>query len=338
MKKTFFLALFLLTSSPALAQTEAPDIDSLFDDAINEAAQQQIEEEKNKEDNRIDPAVEAQTQAGKLLEQKPNMIDLRDSQKRMIQEGEMRRTQYLKSIQENNEPELEEATDEAEVAEKDNEQSEEQIKEQKIQEITENHASAPFGLYWGISKDETKDLGFDLKSAERKDYQEVYLVTNPKQNTKTFDIVTAIFGEQDKLWCIFAQSTPQKDTPQATDVLNLYHQYYAALEKKYGNAKQFFSPNTYVEEIEEGDGEDSESKAEKDPIVKTNPIGNDNFLQELKEGSAVLYATFENDVIGITLGVSVDGNNQSYISIDYKNLDIMREEEQNKLNNLISDI
>ena len=332
MKKTFFLALFLLMTNTALAQTETIDIENMFDYDENN-------QNSNNDgyisgySNKVDEAQQAKVNAGKLLEQKPNIIDLRDSQKRLIQEGEKRRSEYLKSIQESKEPELETITDESEISPKETEEDD----EQKIKEIIENHVSAPFGLFWGISKTQTQDIGFELQPAERKDYQQVYLVKNPKQNAKTFDIVTAIFGEQDKLWCIFAQSTPQKDTPQASEVLNLYHQYYTALEQKYGNAKQYFTPNTYVEELEKGEAENN-VETQKAPEVKTNPIGNDNFLQELKEGSAVLYATFENDTIGITLGVSVDGDNQSYISIDYKNLKIMQEEEQNKLNNLISDI
>ena len=338
MKKTFFLALFLLSINTALAQTEAIDIENMFDYDENNKSSENSENSNtdgyiSRFFNKVDEARQAQTDAGKLLEQKPNIIDLRDSQKRLIQEGEKRRSEYLKNIQESKEPELETITDESEISPKETEEDD----EQKIKEIIENHVSAPFGLFWGISKTQTQDIGFELQPAERKDYQQVYLVKNPKQNAKTFDIVTAIFGEQDRLWCIFAQSTPQKDTPQASEVLNLYHQYYTALEQKYGNAKQYFTPNTYIEELEKGETENN-TETPKTPEVKTNPIGNDNFLQELKDGNAVLYATFENDTIGITLGVSVDGDNRSYISIDYKNLKIMQEEEQNKLNNLISDI
>ena len=98
-------------------------------------------------------------------------------------------------------------------------------------------------------------------------------------------------------------------------------------------------PAEYTEKVIEQDEEGSDkTKVAEKTVTKTAPIGNDNFLAELQQGTAVLYATFENEMLGVTLGVSVDGEGKSYISIDYKNLKIMEEENQTKLNNLISDI
>lgn len=343
MKKFMILMLFLLASK-AHAQIEADflDIDDLTNYIENEkspdtqsanaeeSAQTGISENQNSKEGFLKKyfsdnkeAMEAQIEAGNMLDQQPNILELRDSQKRLIKKGEQKRSKFMQAIQK--------------VEDADPEKAEEKKKtelEQKIELIKHEHEVAPFGLYWGINKEETEILGFTLQSAERKDYQNVYKIDNPKQNIKTFDIVTAIFGEQDKLWCIFAQSAPQKDTPQASEVLALYRKYYDALALKYGNAKQYYTPNTYTEEL----ADDEEDKSNKKPVIQTNAIGNDNFLEELQNGTAVLYATFENDNVGITLGVSVDGNSQSYISLDYKNLKIMEEEVKTKLNNLISDI
>ena len=58
----------------------------------------------------------------------------------------------------------------------------------------------------------------------------------------------------------------------------------------------------------------------------------------MQEGKAVLYATFQNDKIGITLGVSVDGDGKSYISIDYKDFALMQSEKQTALDNTIDDL
>ena len=67
-------------------------------------------------------------------------------------------------------------------------------------------------------------------------------------------------------------------------------------------------------------------------------MGGDNFLQELQEGKAILYATFQNEKIGVTLGVSVDGAGKSYISIDYKDFALMESEKQTILNKTIEDL
>lgn len=269
----------------------------------------------------MDAAKDAQDGASRLLNQKPNIISLRDSQKRLIKEGNEKRRLLAEKKQEM----------ENEIKAK---QDEKITKEERIEKISSEYKNAPFGLYWDISKSQSERIGFKLQLAERKDYQNVYLITNPQQKNKIFDIVTAVYGEQDRLWCIFAQSIPQEDTPNASKVLELYHKYYNALEQKYGNAQQFFTPNTYTEEIIDEADENEKTTV----ITKSNPLGNPNFLEELKEGTAVLYATFENSDLGITLGVSVDGNNKSYISLDYKNLKIMKQEQDTKLDNLINDI
>ena len=69
-------------------------------------------------------------------------------------------------------------------------------------------------------------------------------------------------------------------------------------------------------------------------MQKEQAIGNPDFLKELQNGEAFLYATFENGIVGAALGVNVDGNGQSYITIDYKNLKLMKEREAETLNAL----
>ncbi|MBQ8481766.1 MAG: hypothetical protein IJ532_04465 [Alphaproteobacteria bacterium] len=342
MKKLIYLTIvsvFTFSAFSVKAQLDMFDIDELAN-SITGTEKEEIDKtsdkitDNNAEENSdyiseyfddVENAQKAQIGARQLLEQQPNVISLRDSQKRLIKEGEDKRKQLLqelKQIQE--ERQIEQITANSEI-------TPEEKNEVITKKITEKYQSAPFGLFWGIDKEQTEQLGFVIRPAEREDYTNVYLVTNPKQNSDTFDIVTAIFGEQNKLWCIYAQSKPQKDTPQASDVIDLYNKYYKALGKKYGNAQQYFTPYTYTEEIQEGE-------EEPETVTRAGEIGNDNFLKQLQEGLAVLYATFENKELGITLGVSVDGDSQSYISIDYKNLQMMREEQQTKLNNLIGDI
>ena len=57
-------------------------------------------------------------------------------------------------------------------------------------------------------------------------------------------------------------------------------------------------------------------------------------MAELQSGQAVLYATFEDQDVGAALAVNVDGDGKSYIIIDYTNLRIFREREEETLNAL----
>ena len=66
----------------------------------------------------------------------------------------------------------------------------------------------------------------------------------------------------------------------------------------------------------------------------TQPDQNPNLLHDLELGDADLYATFEGDNVGVALGVNVDGDMQSYLLIDYKNLKILKENEVKLLNSL----
>ena len=101
-----------------------------------------------------------------------------------------------------------------------------------------------------------------------------------------------------------------------------YRKYFKLLSQKYGNAQEFYTPNIINVDITTTD---SKGKPQTITEQKKQPMGNPNFLSELQNGSAELYATFENGTIGAALGVNVDGNGQSYITIDYKNLKLMKE-------------
>jgi len=202
-----------------------------------------------------------------------------------------------------------------------------------LPDLTERLESAPFGLYWDATKEEIAMLGFKLVEAEREDYQNVYEVKNPKQNKKTFSRILAIFGSQNHLYCIYAQSDLQNDDDRASAGLQLYRQYYKALEQKYGNAKEFFTPNIVYEESAEKSGARDISA-----LGKENPIGNDDFLNELAKNKASLYATFENENIGAVIDLLANDEQQSYIAIDYKNLPVLKKEKEGLLDELIGDI
>ena len=50
-------------------------------------------------------------------------------------------------------------------------------------------------------------------------------------------------------------------------------------------------------------------------------IGEEGFLEKLYLGEAVMYSTFHNENVSVTLALLADGNKQTYIVIEYKNID-----------------
>ena len=85
------------------------------------------------------------------------------------------------------------------------------------------------------------------------------------------------------------------------------------LAKKYGNAQQFYTPAAVDVDETDTDGNVISRKVEM-------PLGAEGFLQKLVSGEATLYATFENGKTGVTLALYVDGDEQTYIVVDYKDL------------------
>ena len=268
----------------------------------------------------IETGNKAKNSARDIIEQKPNILSLRDSQKRKIAQGDKKREKIAAHLSEHKIPAEEMPLQDTEE------------KTINIENIANLYQTAPFGLYWGASLGDLQKLKFTFKPATRENYQNVYVVENPKQSVQNFNMVTAIFGLQDKLWCIYAKGKATKDLPNAANILKTYRKYYNALEKKYGNAQEFFTPYSYTQELIEGDA------GQEKTVTKENPLGNNNFLQELKNNQATLYATFENGVIGVTLSVFVNADDESYITLDYKNLTLMQEHQENDFENLLNDL
>ena len=185
-------------------------------------------------------------------------------------------------------------------------------------------ASAPFGLTWGASYDEVKGEGVILTSVGQKDYVNNFSATHLPKNIRVFREVILTFGIENELWRMIAYGNFLDDTPSAEKILSLYNQYYKLLEEKYGNAQQFYTPNVINVDKPLGNGKT-------ETVQQEQAIGNPNFLKELQNGQAFLYATFENGQVGAALSVNVDGQGKSYITIEYKNLTIMKAREQQAL-------
>ena len=197
-------------------------------------------------------------------------------------------------------------------------------------DTTTKYGEAPFGLSWGATYNQTKALGVDMERVERKDSVNDFIVTKLPKPIADFRQVIVSFGENNSLWRLTAYGRLNDDA-SASKALHLYRKYYGLLERKYGNAKEFFTPKitTVEKKVKDEYGVD---KVEIEKI--SEPIGGADFLAELKSGQAVLYATFEDQDVGAALAVNVDGDGKSYIIIDYTNLRIFREREEQTLDAL----
>ena len=182
---------------------------------------------------------------------------------------------------------------------------------------------APMGLKWLATVDEIEYLHVRLQPIEQKDMPNSYIATNLPNPVSAFREVLVSFGEDDALWRIEAYGKFIDDDSTAAKGLKEYRKYYQLLEKKYGNAHEFYTPAVFNvdETVTNADGTQS--------VVSTQqkmPKGADGFLQKLITGEATLYATFENGSVGVTLALLANGDDQTYIVVDYKNLSAGRKE------------
>lgn len=190
---------------------------------------------------------------------------------------------------------------------------------------------APLGLKWLATVEEIEYLHVRLQSIERKDLPNSYIATNLPNPVSAFREVIISFGEDDALWRIEAYGKFIDDDSTAAKGLKEYEKYYRLLAKKYGNAHEFYVP-AVVNVDENITAADGTTKV--NLVQKEMPRGSDGFLQKLASGEATLYSTFENATVGVTLALLADGNNQTYIVVDYKNLTAGRKEMEDLYNAL----
>lgn len=177
---------------------------------------------------------------------------------------------------------------------------------------------APFGLKWLATIKEIRALNVQLTPFEVKDVPETYAATHLPKPVSAFRQVLISFGENDALWRIAAYGKLIQDDSKASKGVEEYRKYYAMLAEKYGNAQEFYTPVVVniEEKVDSGDGTSSINVRQEEMS-----IGAEGFLAKLMSGEAVLYATFENSKVGVTLALFADGNGQTYVVMDYKNLE-----------------
>lgn len=187
---------------------------------------------------------------------------------------------------------------------------------------------APMGLKWMATVAEIEYLHVRLIPIEIKDMPNSYQAENLPNPVSDFREVDLSFGEADALWRIASYGKFIDDDASASKGLKEYRKYYQLLEKKYGNAQQFYTPAAVNVDEVTAEGELQ--------TVQTRPmtIGENGFLQKLMSGEASLYATFENGKIGVTLALYADGNAKTYIVVDYKDLTTGKQELEDLYNAL----
>lgn len=192
----------------------------------------------------------------------------------------------------------------------------------------QNLDAAPFGLLWKASEAAIKNMGVILTPAEQEDYVNSFVATQLPVDAKGFRTIQITFGEEDELWRIIAYGDLIDDTQSASKGLRQYEMYARLLNQKYGKQKDFYTPAMKTVEKEVMINGRKTMQSEQVP----EKMGNPNFLAQLQDGSATLYSTFEGNGIGAALALNVDGDGKSYIVIDYKNLNILKERENETLN------
>lgn len=193
-------------------------------------------------------------------------------------------------------------------------------------DIKEIYEPAPFGLKWLASSQETRAMRVRLQPVEVKDAPNTYVAFNLPKPVNAFRDVLVSFGYNDSLWRIAAYGKFIRDDPSASKGVAEYKKYYNILSEKYGNAQEFYSPaiENVEEVIQNDDGTTTTALRQ-----RTVEIGGTGFLRKLISGEATLYATFENEKVGVTLALLADGDGQTYIIVDYKNLTATKRENEN---------
>ena len=191
--------------------------------------------------------------------------------------------------------------------------------------------AAPFGLLRGETYEETLSSGVTLTRTEEKDFVNSFIATQLPKPIKTMRYVVVTFGEENKLWRIISYGEFIKDTPDAAKILKEYRRFYDMLNQKYGHAEQTYVPKItqVTKTVDLGHGK---TKQEIENVEE--PIGNPNFLSQLQNGEADLFASFYNNEVGAALSVNVDGNGNSYLILEYKNLNIFQAQQDKTLDAL----
>ncbi|MFV0626806.1 MAG: hypothetical protein ACK5N8_05615 [Alphaproteobacteria bacterium] len=191
------------------------------------------------------------------------------------------------------------------------------------------YGEAPFGLNWGTSQQYVRNNnGVLLTDIGGKDNVRSYSASMLPKSIPDFDMYILNFGFENKLWNIIAHGRSIDDDKQGTKILEEYNKYVRLLGQKYNTKKEYFTPKTsIVEETKRlPNGRDEITKKE----VKSK-IGDETFVEDIKNGDASLYSTFTDGNVGVVLTINVDKGGKTYLTLDYKRIKLIKERESKTL-------
>lgn len=204
-------------------------------------------------------------------------------------------------------------------------------KKQEIEEPDVVFDIAPFGLLWLAPKKEIEKLNVTLRPKPIKDAPNCFATKHLPKPVSAFENVLICFGKNDALWRIVAYGVPTDDNEKASKGLEEYQKFYDIFKDKYGNDQEFYTAAVVNidEEVALKDG--STSHVIKQRFVEK---GDDDFKQKLMNGESILYATFHNLLVEVTLVLTANGDGQTFIVVDYQNLRKTSIEQQQMLDAL----
>lgn len=172
--------------------------------------------------------------------------------------------------------------------------------------MAEEVKTAPFGLSWGMSPEEVKQLGITLTEEEPIDYGEEYTATHLPKMLSDIERVSLFFGFNHKLWRIVAVSRSFND-PYGGTVLTRYAEINEALKKKYGEGSQHHNI---------GDSVYKESK---------------NFILGINLGRTSYYTDYQSENTYVQISIRAPDSLESLYVIIYKNNALEKEFKNDKL-------
>lgn len=115
-------------------------------------------------------------------------------------------------------------------------------------QVPQGAAEAPFGLYWGITKEELEKAGIKLIADPDTSLGAIYSATNLPKAVSDIESVRLYLGFGGKLFKIIAASRIFPNDPYGSDVQTRYGELVKVLTDKYGAGKE----SKFTEELYDG--------------------------------------------------------------------------------------
>ena len=156
----------------------------------------------------------------------------------------------------------------------------------------EDDTRAPFGLTWGMSADDVRNLGAQLVLRPgQTEYGVSFGATNLAKVLSDMEGALLSFGHKDRLWRIAAIGRSIGHDPTGDRVVARYQEIAASLSDRYGRGTETDSRDLHMWKR------------------------HDEYVMSLSQGRASRYTMFHTSNIDIELSVRASGSDQAYYLI-----------------------